>query len=306
MDANGNTTGSSYAGSTFGFGYDARNRMTLVQQAGSTLATYAYNAMSERVAKQHGGDLQRYDYDENSQLIGEYSDTARDYVYLDNLPIAVVDQGTGGSSDTVEYIVADQLNTPRTIADQTGKTIWQWSSINNPFGEEAPTSETGYVFNARFPGQYFDAETGLFYNVNRYLDPAMGRYRQSDPIGLFGGFSTYAYVGGDPLDRADPSGLIWPWIVRAYRWYTATVPWSVRTTARAYEAYNLSLKFADYGTISSSDLNQHHFGGAGATGTWQDSSSYTTPHTGNAKDDLWSEVLQQVAEEAIEENKLCP
>ena len=207
LDANGNTTGSSNAGSTFGFGYDARNRLAVVQQAGSTLATYAYNAMSERIAKQRGGDVQRYAYDENSQLIGEYSDTARDYVYLDNLPIAVVDQGTGGSPDTVGYIVADQLSTPRTIADQSGKTIWQWQIANNPFGEEDPTSTTSYVFNLRFPGQYFDAETGLFYNINRYLDPATGRYRQSDPMGISAGYNTYAYVGGNPLSYTDPFGL---------------------------------------------------------------------------------------------------
>ena len=57
------------------------------------------------------------------------------------------------------------------------------------------------------PGQYRDAETGLFYNYFRDYDPQTGRYVQSDPIGLLAGFNTYLYVGGNPLKWGDPKGL---------------------------------------------------------------------------------------------------
>lgn len=81
-----------------------------------------------------------------------------------------------------------------------------WQAHNDPFGRASVTTPT-VVNNLRFPGQYFDAETGLHYNYFRDYDPSLGRYIQSDPIGLAGGLNTYIYVEANPINKVDPKGL---------------------------------------------------------------------------------------------------
>ena len=67
---------------------------------------------------------------------------------------------------------------------------------------------TEFVYNLRYPGQYYDVETGLNYNMARDYDPQTGRYVESDPIGLSSGsMSTYAYAGGNPISNFDSLGL---------------------------------------------------------------------------------------------------
>ena len=206
-DANGNTTGNVVAGEAFGFGYSDRNRMTVVQRGGQTVGTYGYNVFGQRVSKATSlpqSVTERYGYDQSGHLVSEYGTSNKEYVWLGSVPIAVVD--IVGTQSKQSYVHADALGVPRALVDATGAIFWQWDYANNPFGEQAPTS-TGYEFNLRFPGQYFDAESGLNYNHHRYYEPAMGRYLQHDPAGLSAGPNPYAYVSGRPMASIDPAGL---------------------------------------------------------------------------------------------------
>ena len=89
------------------------------------------------------------------------------------------------------------------MADNANNIVWKWES--SPFGESKPTGT--YTLNLRFPGQYFDSESGTHYNINRDYNPVTGRYIQSDPIGFDGGVNGFVYVDGKPLIRIDREGL---------------------------------------------------------------------------------------------------
>ena len=99
---------------------------------------------------------------------------------------------------------ADHLGTPTLLTNQLGQVVVDIEAM--PFGETY-IDYAEVTHNRRFPGQYKDEETGLHYNYFRDYDPSLGRYIQSDPIGLAGGLNTYAYVGGNPMMYTDPTGL---------------------------------------------------------------------------------------------------
>ncbi len=201
----GEITGISSAGVSWSYIYDARDHLTGVQQGGNTVASYVYDENARRVAKTVGSSTERFAYGSDGELLGEYGTLQRDYIWLGNLPVGVVDLGGGTAS--IGYVHADHLGAPRAVSNAAGTMLWSWPLKSNPFGEAAPVSSTGYVLNMRYPGQYFDAESGLVYNDHRYYDATTGRYIQPDPVGLMGGPSAYGYVNGNPMMYSDPQGL---------------------------------------------------------------------------------------------------
>ena len=150
--------------------------------------------------------------------------------------------------EKIAYLHTDHLNTPRFATDSRGRIVWRWTS--DAFGDtfparnfnfkeeihenfEAEIHETdllahGVTINLRFPGQYFDQETGFHYNWHRYYNPEIGRYVTSDPVGLRGGINTYAYVANNPLGWTDPLGF-WTFqigIALNFQWGPLVFPFS--------------------------------------------------------------------------------
>jgi RHS repeat-associated protein len=189
--------------------YSDRGRLQSAQQGGIT-TTYTYNGLGQRIMKRRATDagIVQYVYDEQGHLLGEYDvngNLIQETVYLGDMPIAVLTQAG------INYIFTDHLNTPRVITRASdNQIVWRWDQAD-PFGvqppNENPSGLGAFTYNPRFPGQLYDAETGLYYNYHRNYDPKIGSYTQSDPIGLAGGINTYAYVSNNPINLIDPLGL---------------------------------------------------------------------------------------------------
>jgi RHS repeat-associated protein len=102
------------------------------------------------------------------------------------------------------YAHADHLGTPQLVTDGNQNVVW--SATYQPFGTTG-TVTASVTQNLRLPGQYSDLETGFYQNGFRDYMPNLGRYLESDPVGLAGGPSTYAYGGGNPVAYTDVWGL---------------------------------------------------------------------------------------------------
>ena len=202
-DAAGNLTSN---GSVI-FTYDGRGRLTQVSNG----YRYTINGLGQRVSKSGPDGTTYFVYDEQGRLIGEYDATGavrQELAYLGDTPVASMRGSAGGGVD-IYSIYSDHLNTPRLITDATNRTVWEWplDTFGAGAANENPSGLGVFSFNLRFPGQYYDAETGLHYNYFRDYDPSVGRYVESDPIRLRGGINTYSYVGDNPLSFTDPLGL---------------------------------------------------------------------------------------------------
>ncbi|GEM_PF-677799 len=200
-DADGSITG--YGGTALT--YDTSERLI---GYGST-ASYAYDGLGTRVAKTVGSAASTlFNYDDQKHLLGEYTagttnKLVEETVYMGDVPVAVV------KPLATYYVHADYRNAPRQIDNRTKAVAWAW--YPQPYGDSLPNNNPAglgaFVYNLRYPGQYYDTESGFMHNGARYYDPATGRYLQSDPLGMVAGVNTFSYVLNRPLDLVDPLGL---------------------------------------------------------------------------------------------------
>jgi RHS repeat-associated protein len=206
-DGAGNTT--SYASNAYTF--NDRGRMSKVL-VGTNETDYIYNALGQLVKKSGAGGTTLLMYDEAGHILGEYSASGaliQETIWMGDLPVATI--RPSGSTIVVYYVHSDHLGTPRKVTRPSDNGLmWRWDP--DTFGSVAPNQNPSglgtFTYNLRFPGQYSLNESGLYYNYFRDYDPQMGRYIESDPIGLKGGVNPYGYVSGNPVSFADPLGLL--------------------------------------------------------------------------------------------------
>ena len=229
-DNNGNTTTQSARIYT----YNQNQRLIQVAD-GAMTANYTYNGNGQRVKKNVSGTVTIFHYSLNGQIVAESNSAGTitaEYVYLNGQPLAKMEGAN------TYYYHNDHLGTPQKMTDASGSVVW--AADYKPFGEATITIST-ITNNRRFPGQYFDQETGLNYNYFRDYNPVIGRYIETDPLSL-GTIQLsqpqrfkmsarlkratrmteiyleeprrqhlYVYVGNRPIEVTDPQGLMeWP------------------------------------------------------------------------------------------------
>ncbi|MBM4146703.1 MAG: hypothetical protein FJ240_10620 [Nitrospira sp.] len=112
------------------------------------------------------------------------------------------------SNEVLYFYHTDHLGTPIMMTDSSGNKVWEGEFL--PFGESLAITGT-IKNNLRFPGQYYDAETGLHQNWHREYKPEIGRYISEDPLRFKGGdVNFYVYVGNNSVNLKDPKGLTLP------------------------------------------------------------------------------------------------
>ena len=197
-DNNGNTI----AENTRQYIYNQNQRLIKVTEGGVTKGEYVYNGNGQRVKKTTtSSGTVIFHYDLQGKIMAESTATGiitADYVFLDGNPYAKIE------GNNVYYYHIVHLGTPQKMTNMAGSVVWEAEFL--PFGE--PLSITGSIVNnLRFPGQYYDSETGLNYNYHRDYHPVIGRYVEADPIGLEAGLNLYVYVRNMPVRAIDPFGL---------------------------------------------------------------------------------------------------
>jgi RHS repeat-associated protein len=206
---NGNTEFDSKQGKTLT--YNAANRLSHITFTDGSKAAYIYNAKGQRVIKtlaDASGKVTTTHYHFNQQdlLIAETHDNGQplvEYIYLNKQRVASLRYQEAEA--LIEFVHNDHLGSPMLQTNDEGELIWRNQAL--PFGQEYQASITEQGFG--FPGQYQDVESGYSYNYFRDYDSSLGRYIQSDPIGLAGGVNTYGYVNGNPVGLFDFYGLDW-------------------------------------------------------------------------------------------------
>jgi RHS repeat-associated protein len=190
--------------------YDSKDMLVAVKTGQETWKA-EYDAIGRRVRKEADRSAVEYYWD-TDRLVAERDSNGRlrVYVYADDLaltPFLLIDYASADSSGPPGipyFLFSNQVGAPVLIENQAGEVVWRCTYT--PYGSATVHPDSAIACHLRFPGHYFDSETGLHYNRFRYYSPELGRYLQMDPEGIPGGLNLYAYTR-NPLVQVDVRGL---------------------------------------------------------------------------------------------------
>jgi RHS repeat-associated protein len=186
--------------------WSARGLLLSAEHSDGRQVTFGYDPCGRRLWKRSKAVETRYQW-LGETLIGEVrrrpgrADEVRRYLMVPgrDTPLAMAVDGR------IYVCHADGRGRVRRLTDELGRVVWaaSWTAFGAAVIDQAEID-----FDWRLPGQIFDAETGLHYNRFRYYCPRQGRYLTPDPISYAAGTDLYRYTENDPLNDADPMGLM--------------------------------------------------------------------------------------------------
>ena len=206
-DAGGNMISKTAGAVVTNYVYNIENRLVRVEDGSSNvIAEYYYDPFGRRLWKEAAGVRTYFCYADEG-LVAEFDASGNQIKSYGYRP---------GSTWTTDPLFMEQggqyyfyhndhLGTPQQMTSVSGAVVW--AAEYGAFGQAQVDAGSSVVNNLRFPGQYYDEESGLHYNFHRYYDSGSGRYSRVDPIGWEGGINLYAYVHGNPLLYLDSKGL---------------------------------------------------------------------------------------------------
>jgi len=192
--------------------YNAAERLTEIDDNGQAIGRYRYDPMGRRVYKETATETMWFIYADEGLIAELQADGTlkRGYGWKPQGlwgtdPLWLADKTGAGQNDWSTHVYHnDHLWTPQRLTDSAG--VVSWSGRSEAFG--LTTATVNIVDNPlRFPGQYWDPETGGYYNFMRSYNPLLGRYAESDPLGLSAGINWYSYVNSRVTVSIDPFGL---------------------------------------------------------------------------------------------------
>ena len=203
--------------------YDAENRITTSKLTASV--GFSYDGLGQRIQKINcpGGENPCVAASANAVVTTFLYDSSGNLAVESGAPLAAGADGLAMCGTVTCYLSVDQVGSTRLVTDSTGAAVRRYDYL--PYGQEIPvagsgwrTTSMGYAigpdgFSIKYTGQYRDPETGLDYFNARYYSPAQGRFVSPDPgnaganLGDSATWNGYAYVGGNPVNVTDPSGL---------------------------------------------------------------------------------------------------
>ncbi|WP_405449637.1 putative T7SS-secreted protein [Streptomyces erythrochromogenes] len=189
---------------TWRYEWDAEDRLTTVSTPDGTVWQYAYDPLGRRISKQSPSETVHFTWDGTTLCEQTTEDITLTWDHAGLRPLAQTERRNDSTDERFFAIVTDLIGTPTELVDESGDLAWR--TRTTLWGTTTWTRDATAYTPLRFPGQYFDPESGLHYNHFRYYDPESARYLSQDPLGLAPAPNTATYVN-NPQTWSDPRGL---------------------------------------------------------------------------------------------------